>query len=51
MAAFRLNRLLGKASVTSPLRAPFTTYLGPEARPSCMRRPRPKTIRRPSGSC
>ncbi|WP_063736965.1 DUF1360 domain-containing protein [Streptomyces sp. RTd22] len=28
VATFRLSRLLSKASVTSPLRAPFTTYLG-----------------------
>ncbi|MEU5271813.1 DUF1360 domain-containing protein [Streptomyces hygroscopicus] len=28
MATFRLSRLLSKASVTSPLRAPFTTYVG-----------------------
>lgn len=30
VATFRLSRLLSKASVTSPLRAPFTTYLGPQ---------------------
>ncbi|MBW5425894.1 DUF1360 domain-containing protein [Streptomyces sp. BG9H] len=30
VATFRLSRLLTKASVTSPLRAPFTTYEGPE---------------------
>ncbi|AZM53822.1 hypothetical protein DMA15_15565 [Streptomyces sp. WAC 01529] len=30
VATFRLSRLLTKASVTSPLRAPFTTYHGPE---------------------
>jgi hypothetical protein len=29
-ATFRLSRLLSKASVTSPLRAPFTRYVGPE---------------------
>ncbi|WP_128380023.1 DUF1360 domain-containing protein [Streptomyces cavernae] len=29
-ATFRLARLLSKASVTSPLRAPFTTYVGPQ---------------------
>lgn len=29
-ATFRLSRLLAKAAVTSPLRAPFTTYGGPE---------------------
>ncbi|MGK5692868.1 DUF1360 domain-containing protein [Streptomyces sp. URMC 128] len=28
VAAFRLSRLLSKASVTSPLRAPFTRYVG-----------------------
>jgi hypothetical protein len=30
VATFRLSRLLSKASVTSPLRAPFTRYVGPE---------------------
>ncbi|MDQ0582060.1 DUF1360 domain-containing protein [Streptomyces rishiriensis] len=30
LAAFRLSRLLSKASVTSPLRAPFTRYVGPQ---------------------
>ncbi|MEW2531071.1 DUF1360 domain-containing protein [Streptomyces sp. NPDC047071] len=30
LAAFRLSRLLSKAAVTSPLRAPFTRYVGPE---------------------
>jgi hypothetical protein len=30
VAAFRLSRLLSKASVTSPLRAPFTRYVGPQ---------------------
>lgn len=30
VATFRLSRLLSKASVTSPLRAPFTTFQGPE---------------------
>ncbi|MET9443754.1 DUF1360 domain-containing protein [Streptomyces sp. NPDC006610] len=30
VATFRLSRLLSKASVTSPLRAPFTTYAGPQ---------------------
>ncbi|MFI2371190.1 DUF1360 domain-containing protein [Streptomyces sp. NPDC018833] len=30
LATFRLSRLLSKASVTSPLRAPFTTYVGPQ---------------------
>ncbi|MGW0333239.1 DUF1360 domain-containing protein [Streptomyces sp. NPDC003011] len=30
VAAFRLSRLLSKASVTSPLRAPFTEYVGPQ---------------------
>jgi hypothetical protein len=30
VATFRLSRLLSKASVTSPLRAPFTTYVGPQ---------------------
>lgn len=30
VATFRLSRLLSKASVTSPLRAPFTTYRGPQ---------------------
>ncbi|WP_333739309.1 DUF1360 domain-containing protein [Streptomyces sp. IBSBF 2806] len=30
VAAFRLSRLLTKASVTSPLRAPFTRYVGPQ---------------------
>lgn len=30
VATFRLSRLLSKASVTSPLRAPFTTYQGPQ---------------------
>ncbi|MFJ4693007.1 DUF1360 domain-containing protein [Streptomyces sp. NPDC088766] len=30
LAAFRLGRLLSKASVTSPLRAPFTRYVGPQ---------------------
>ncbi|MBC3990523.1 DUF1360 domain-containing protein [Streptomyces sp. AC563] len=29
VATFRLSRLLSKASVTSPLRAPFTRYVGP----------------------
>ncbi|MFE9450406.1 DUF1360 domain-containing protein [Streptomyces sp. NPDC006739] len=29
-ATFRLSRLLTKASVTSPLRAPFTRYVGPQ---------------------
>ncbi|MDQ0604709.1 hypothetical protein QF037_009054 [Streptomyces canus] len=28
VATFRLSRLLSKASVTSPLRAPFTRYVG-----------------------
>ena len=28
VATFRLSRLLSKAAVTSPLRAPFTTYVG-----------------------
>ncbi|MEU0005688.1 DUF1360 domain-containing protein [Streptomyces sp. NPDC006314] len=30
VATFRLSRLLSKASVTSPLRAPFTQYVGPQ---------------------
>jgi hypothetical protein len=30
VATFRLSRLISKASVTSPLRAPFTTYVGPQ---------------------
>ncbi|MET8573300.1 DUF1360 domain-containing protein [Streptomyces sp. NPDC005012] len=30
VSTFRLSRLLSKASVTSPLRAPFTRYVGPE---------------------
>ncbi|MEU2060568.1 DUF1360 domain-containing protein [Streptomyces sp. NPDC013455] len=30
LATFRLSRLLSKASVTSPLRAPFTRYVGPQ---------------------
>ncbi|MFJ9026150.1 DUF1360 domain-containing protein [Streptomyces sp. NPDC102259] len=30
LAAFRLSRLLSKAAVTSPLRAPFTRYVGPQ---------------------
>ncbi|MGW2823906.1 DUF1360 domain-containing protein [Streptomyces sp. NPDC001443] len=30
LATFRLSRLLTKASVTSPLRAPFTRYVGPQ---------------------
>ncbi|MFE9680681.1 DUF1360 domain-containing protein [Streptomyces sp. NPDC006285] len=30
VAAFRLSRLLSKAAVTSPLRAPFTRYVGPQ---------------------
>ncbi|MCZ9352539.1 DUF1360 domain-containing protein [Streptomyces mutabilis] len=29
-ATFRLSRLLSKASVTSPLRAPFTMFQGPQ---------------------
>ncbi|WNZ06552.1 DUF1360 domain-containing protein [Streptomyces sp. 11x1] len=29
VATFRLSRLLSKAAVTSPLRAPFTRYVGP----------------------
>ncbi|MET7680418.1 DUF1360 domain-containing protein [Streptomyces sp. NPDC005423] len=30
VATFRLSRLLSKASVTSPLRAPFTRYVSPQ---------------------
>ncbi|MFF4845573.1 DUF1360 domain-containing protein [Streptomyces collinus] len=30
VATFRLSRLLSKASVTSPLRAPFTQYVSPQ---------------------
>ncbi|MEY9487034.1 hypothetical protein RKD26_002828 [Streptomyces calvus] len=30
VATFRLSRLVSKASVTSPLRAPFTTFQGPQ---------------------
>ncbi|MDN3294317.1 DUF1360 domain-containing protein [Streptomyces ficellus] len=30
VATFRLSRLLSKGSVTSPLRAPFTEYRGPQ---------------------
>ncbi|USQ85221.1 DUF1360 domain-containing protein [Streptomyces phaeoluteigriseus] len=30
VATFRLSRLISKASVTSPLRAPFTRYVGPQ---------------------
>ncbi|MFD9435959.1 DUF1360 domain-containing protein [Streptomyces sp. NPDC060002] len=30
LATFRLSRLLSKAAVTSPLRAPFTRYVGPQ---------------------
>ena len=30
VATFRLSRLLTKASVTSPLRAPFTRYVAPQ---------------------
>ncbi|WP_251067987.1 DUF1360 domain-containing protein, partial [Streptomyces sp. ISL-22] len=30
VATFRLSRLLSKASVTSPLRAHFTRYVGPQ---------------------
>ncbi|MET9372446.1 DUF1360 domain-containing protein [Streptomyces griseoflavus] len=30
VATFRLSRLLSKASVTSPLRAPFTTFQSPQ---------------------
>ncbi|WNE98553.1 DUF1360 domain-containing protein [Streptomyces luomodiensis] len=30
LATFRLSRLLSRASVTSPLRAPFTRYHGPQ---------------------
>ncbi|MDX2602518.1 DUF1360 domain-containing protein [Streptomyces caniscabiei] len=30
VATFRLSRLLSKAAVTSPLRAPFTTFVGPQ---------------------
>ncbi|MGW2713425.1 DUF1360 domain-containing protein [Streptomyces sp. NPDC001356] len=31
VATFRLSRLLTKASVTSPLRAPFTRYVAPQS--------------------
>ncbi|MFD9121701.1 DUF1360 domain-containing protein [Streptomyces bottropensis] len=30
VATFRLSRFLSKAAVTSPLRAPFTRYVGPQ---------------------
>jgi hypothetical protein len=30
VATFRLSRLLSKAAITSPLRAPFTRYVGPQ---------------------
>lgn len=40
VATFRLSRLLSKASVTSPLRAPFTTYAGPQGPAELHEKPR-----------
>ncbi|WP_078872105.1 DUF1360 domain-containing protein [Streptomyces sp. NRRL S-337] len=40
VATFRLSRLLTKGSVTSPLRAPFTVYEGPEGPAEVSEHPR-----------
>ncbi|MEU9487489.1 DUF1360 domain-containing protein [Streptomyces decoyicus] len=40
VATFRLSRLLTKASVTRPLRAPFTVYDGPEGPAEVSEHPR-----------
>ncbi|MFG3506686.1 DUF1360 domain-containing protein [Streptomyces sp. NPDC047821] len=40
VATFRLSRLLTKSAVTSPLRAPFTTYHGPQGPAELDERPR-----------
>ncbi|MGW7051641.1 DUF1360 domain-containing protein [Streptomyces sp. NPDC054887] len=40
VATFRLSRLLTKASVTSPLRAPFTEYEGPQGPAELAEKPR-----------
>ncbi|MFG3117665.1 DUF1360 domain-containing protein [Streptomyces sp. NPDC048197] len=40
VATFRLSRLLTKGSATSPLRAPFTVYEGPEGPAEVSERPR-----------
>ncbi|AYC43781.1 DUF1360 domain-containing protein [Streptomyces griseorubiginosus] len=45
VATFRLSRLISKASVTSPLRAPFTTYVGPQGPAELHEEARPETGR------
>jgi hypothetical protein len=42
VATFRLSRLLSKAAVTSPLRAPFTRYVGPQGPAELQEEARPE---------
>ncbi|MGX1471887.1 UNVERIFIED_CONTAM: hypothetical protein RKD50_000695 [Streptomyces canus] len=50
VATFRLSRLLSKAPVTSPLRAPSRRTSVRRAPPNCTRRRRPRPARRPWAS-
>ncbi|MEU3554331.1 DUF1360 domain-containing protein [Streptomyces fragilis] len=49
VATFRLSRLLSKAAVTSPLRAPFTRYVGPEGPAELHEEARPESGRETVG--
>jgi hypothetical protein len=49
VAVFRLSRLLSKAAVTSPLRAPFTRYVGPEGPAELHEEARPESGRETVG--
>jgi hypothetical protein len=49
VATFRLSRLLTKASVTSPLRAPFTTYVAPQGPAELHEEAQPEDAKHPVG--
>jgi hypothetical protein len=49
VATYRLSRLLSKASVTSPLRAPFTRYVGPQGPAELHEEARPEPGRHTAG--
>ena len=49
VATYKLSRLIAKDWVTSPLRAPFTTYEGPASGPELRESPRGHGLRRALG--
>ncbi|MEV6759143.1 DUF1360 domain-containing protein [Streptomyces sp. NPDC051105] len=49
VATFRLSRLLTKASVTSPLRAPFTRYVAPQGPAELQEEAQPEVAKRTVG--